>query len=78
MTECVPNSAGFLIDPYSLSVILGDLEGLIWRAPIIEVVIMDCSFSSSTQSGNLELHENLGSRSVRPKVIVSLFLLLSR
>ena len=45
VTEWVPDFAEFLIDPYSLSVILGDLEGLTWCAPIIEVVNMDYSFS---------------------------------
>ena len=55
VTEWVPDSAGFLTNPYSPSVILGDLEGLIWCAPIIEVVNMDYSFFSSTQSSDLEL-----------------------
>ena len=73
VTEWVPNSAGFLIDPYSLSMILGDLESLIWRAPIIEVVNIDCSFSSLTRPGDLELHENLGPRSGFPKGTVALF-----
>ena len=41
VAEWIPDSAGFLIDLYSLSVILGNLEGLIWGAPIIEVVNMD-------------------------------------
>ena len=60
VTEWVPESAGFLTDSYSLHVILSDLEGLIWRSPIIEVVNKDCSFSSPTRFGDLELYENLG------------------
>ena len=55
MTKWVLNSTGFLINPYLLSVILGDLEGLIWYAPIIEVVNVDYSSFSPTRSGNLEL-----------------------
>ena len=78
MIEWVPDSAGFSIDSYSLSVILGNLEGLIWCALIIEVVNMDYSFSSPTRSDDLELHENLELRSERPKVTATLFLLLSR
>ena len=56
VTEWVLDSAGFLIDLYSLSVILGNLEGLIWCAPIIEVVSMDYSFFSPTRPGDLKLH----------------------
>ena len=55
MTEWVLDSARFLIDLYPLSVILCDLEGLIWCALIIEVVNMDYSFSSPARSGDLEL-----------------------
>ena len=54
MAEWVPNSTGFLIYSYLLSVILGDLEGSIWCGPIIEVVNMDYRFSSPMRSGDLE------------------------
>ena len=78
VTKWAPNSVGFLIYPYSLSMILSDLEGLIWCAPIIEVVNMNYTFSSPTRSSDLELHENLGPQSGHPKVTTTLFLVLGR
>ena len=53
--EWVPDSAGFLINSYSLSVILGDLGDLIRCAPIIKVVNMDYPSSCPVRSGDLEL-----------------------
>ena len=75
MAEWVLDSAGFLIDPYSLSVILGDLGDLTRCAPIIKVVNMDYSSFRPTRSGQPgAFHESLGPRSGRLKVTTILFL----
>ena len=55
VAEWVPDSVRFLIDSYLLSMILGDLKGSIWCAPIIEVINMDYRFFSPMQSGDLKL-----------------------
>ena len=41
MTEWVPDFVGSFIDTYYLSVILGDLEDLIWHDLAIEVAELD-------------------------------------
>ena len=53
MAEWVPDSTRFLIDPYSLFMILGDLGDLTRRAPIIKVFNMDYSFFRPTRFGDL-------------------------
>ena len=55
MAEWIPDFVEFLIDQYSLSIILGDLGDLIRCVPIIKVVNMDYPSSRPTRSSDLEL-----------------------